>query len=376
MISRTDSYYKINKLRSLRWSYAVFYSILQTSIFASTEVHANSVNISMPLKESAANIEVNSSQGRDPFSIAEVYKDLYVLGPGDRLQLSFLDPAVSKIGGPIEILPDGTSTLVLIGSVQLTGLTIGQATAWLTTLYSEQLVRPELILSLSTPRPAKVTILGEVGRPGLYPLPSFSTPVSAIQSAGGITLNSDIRTILLRRRAGPDGSQKQTTLDLAQLMKFGNQRQNPILFDGDTIIVGRLENPLPEEILELGLSNLAPTSISVTVIGEVKRPGIIALPANTPLAEAVFRAGGTINWKANQNKISLVRLNRDGSTFRKDYSMKNDENVSNDLNPPLRDRDTVIVNPTIYGRALSLLNQVSEPLNLYLQYDRVFRRIN
>ena len=162
-------------------------------------------------------------------------------------------------------------------------------------------------------------------------MPSFSTPVSAIQSAGGITLNSDIRTILLRRRAGPDGSQKQTTLDLAQLMKFGNQRQNPILFDGDTIIVGRLENPLPEEILELGLSNLAPTSISVTVIGEVKRPGIIALPANTPLAEAVFRAGGTINWKANQNKISLVRLNRDGSTFRKDYSMKNDENVSNDL---------------------------------------------
>jgi polysaccharide export outer membrane protein len=38
--------------------------------------------------------------------------------------------------------------------VQLTGLTIGQATRWLPSLYAKQLVRPELILSLTTPRPA------------------------------------------------------------------------------------------------------------------------------------------------------------------------------------------------------------------------------
>lgn len=90
-----------------------------------------------------------------PLSVTEVYNDLYVLGPGDGLQLTFTDPSAVAIGGPVVILPDGTSTLSLLGSVQLTGLTIGQATRWLTSLYAKQLVRPELILSLTSPGPSR-----------------------------------------------------------------------------------------------------------------------------------------------------------------------------------------------------------------------------
>ena len=72
-----------------------------------------------------------------PLSVTEVYNDLYVLGPGDWPQLTFTDPSATAIGGPVVILPDGTSTLSLLGSVQLTGLTIGQATRWLTSLYAK-----------------------------------------------------------------------------------------------------------------------------------------------------------------------------------------------------------------------------------------------
>ena len=94
--------------------------------------------------------------GASRLSITEVYADLYVLGPGDGLQLTFLDPAAKEIGGAFGILPDGTSSLPLLGSVQLTGLTIGQASRWLTSLYSKQLKRPQLYLTLITPRPVKV----------------------------------------------------------------------------------------------------------------------------------------------------------------------------------------------------------------------------
>lgn len=298
-----------------------------------------------------------------PLSVTEVYNDLYVLGPGDGLQLTFTDPSAVAIGGPVFILPDGTSTLSLLGSVQLTGLTIGQATRWLTSLYAKQLVRPELILSLTSPRPVKVTIIGEVGRPGLYPLASFSTPVSAIQTAGGVTLNADIRKVLLRRLAGPDGSQKQTVLDLAQVFQVGNQRQNPILFDGDTIVIARTEDLIPEEILQIGATNLAPATITVSVIGEVRSPGTISLPANTPLAEAIFRAGGAENWRANKNDIQLVRLNRNGTTTREVFSYRDGLGVSKGLNPPLRDRDTIIVNRTFYAEALDVINQVIVPLS-------------
>ncbi|MCP9900229.1 polysaccharide export protein [Cyanobium sp. Cruz CV13-4-11] len=314
-----------------------------------------------------------SSSAPLPLSVTEVYNDLYVLGPGDALQLTFTDPSASPIGGPVVILPDGTSTLSLLGSVQLTGLTIGQATRWLTSLYAKQLVRPELILSLTGPRPVKVTIIGEVGRPGLYPLSSYSTPVSAIQTAGGVTLNADIRKVLLRRLAGPDGSQKQTVLDLAQVFQAGNQRQNPILFDGDTIVIARTEELIPEEILQIGATNLAPATITVSVIGEVRSPGTLSLPANTPLAEAIFRAGGAENWRANKNDIELVRLNRNGTSTREVFSYRDGIGVSKGLNPPLRDRDTIIVNRTFYAEALDVINQVVVPLSQAASSYYLFR---
>ncbi|MEB3270699.1 MAG: SLBB domain-containing protein [Synechococcus sp.] len=308
--------------------------------------------------------------------------DLYVLGPGDGLQLSFLDPSARDVGGPVLILPDGTSTLALLGSVQLTGLSLSQASRWLTSLYSRHLVRPQLILSLIRPRPVQVSVLGEVHRPGLYsfasargagepgaaaggvnlPITGLITPVSAIQAAGGITLDADIRRVILRRPAAAAGSERQIGLDLADLLQSGNQRQNPILFDGDTLVIGRAERPLPREVIEIGASNLSPALISVTVLGEVKLPGTLALPANTPLQEALTRAGGPTDWRADRGQIELVRLNRDGTATREFYSYRPGQNISAGFNPPLRDRDTLIVRRSAYGQALDLLNQLVVPL--------------
>jgi polysaccharide export outer membrane protein len=293
-------------------------------------------------------------------SITEVYADLYVLGPGDGLQLTFLDPAAKEIGGPFGILPDGTSSLPLLGSVQLTGLTIGQASRWLSSLYGKQLKRPQLYLTLITPRPVKVSIIGEVEKPGLYPLPPFSTPVSAIQQAGGITVNSDIRRVTLRRQAGIDGSQKQATLDISQVLLNGNQLQNPVLFDGDTLIIG-FTKEVPADIRELGASNLAPTAISVTILGEVKTPGNVSLPANTPLVEAIFRAGGPVRWRANKNQVELVRFSRDGKATRQTFSYNDTTNLSL-KNPPLRNGDTVIVKSSVYGKVLNAFSDIAIPI--------------
>jgi len=293
-------------------------------------------------------------------SISQVYADLYVLGPGDGLQLTFLDPAAKEIGGPFGILPDGTSSLPLLGSVQLTGLTIGQASRWLTSLYGKQLNRPQLFLTLITPRPVKVSIIGEVEKPGLYPLAPFSTPVSAIQQAGGVTVNSDIRKVILRRQAGMDGIQKQATLDISQVLLNGNQLQNPVLFDGDTLIIG-FTRELPAEIREIGASNLAPTAINVTVLGEVKSPGALSLPANTPLVEAIFRAGGPVRWRANKNKVDLIRFNRDGKVSRQTFSYNDTTNLSA-KNPALRNGDTVIVKTSVYGKVLDAFSDIAIPI--------------
>lgn len=305
-----------------------------------------------------------TTQGRTALNLAETYTDLYTLGPGDGLNLVFLDPELKDMGGDFSILMDGTAILPFIGSVQLAGLTIGQASRWLTSLYEKQIVRPQLLLQLKSPRPTKVTVIGEVTKPGFFELSGMPRIINAVQTAGGITANADIRRVMLRRVVGQDGAQKQTFLDLSQVFFMGNQFQNPILFDGDTIIVGRATEPLPDEIIRIGRTNLAPTTISVSVLGEVKAPGSIGLPANTPLMEAIFRAGGLAKWRANKNHIELIRFNDNGTTTRQVFSFKQDLNVSNGFNPPLRDRDTIIVNRSFYGEAIDALNDLAVPIGI------------
>jgi len=313
-----------------------------------------------PFHPAQGNDSANPAMGPTRLSISEVYADLYVLGPGDGLQLTFLDPAAKDVGGSFGILPDGTSSLPLLGSVQLTGLTISQANRWLTSLYGKQLKRPQLFLTLVTPRPVKVSIIGEVEKPGLYSLIPFSTPVSAIQQAGGITVNSDIRKVILRRQAGMDGSMKQATLDISQVLLNGNQLQNPVLFDGDSLIIGHTKE-LPAEIRQIGATNLAPTAINVSVLGEVKTPGLLALPANTPLVEAIFRAGGPVRWRANKNQVELIRFTRDGKATRETFSYNDTSNISL-KNPPLRNGDTIIVKTSAYGKVMDAFRDISIPI--------------
>lgn len=299
-----------------------------------------------------------------PLTSTETYIDLYTLGPGDGLKLIFLDPELSTVGGGVSILPDGTAILPLIGSVQLSGLTIGQATRWLTSLYQKQVVRPQLLLQLTGPRPAKITIIGEVLKPGLYEMGTIPRVVAAIQKAGGISASADIRKVLLRRVVGQSGEQKQTFVDLSQVFLMGNQFQNPVLFDGDTIVVGRSSEPIPDEVVRIGLTNLAPQSISVTILGEVKGAGTVTLPANTPLMEALFRAGGLVKWRANKNHIELIRFNDNGTTTRQVFSYKQDLNVSNGFNPPLQNRDTIIVNRSFYGETMDALRDIAIPIGI------------
>jgi polysaccharide export outer membrane protein len=128
-------------------------------------------------------------------------------------------------------------------------------------------------------------------------------------------------------------------------------------------VVGRVESPPSDEVLQIGATNLAPPAINVTILGEVRSPGTISLPANTPLVEAILRAGGTRKWRANKNSIELVRLNRNGVTTREVFSFREDRDISQAFNPPLRDRDTIIVNRTFFGQALDVVNDVLVPLS-------------
>ena len=302
--------------------------------------------------------------------------DAYILGPGDSLDLRFL--AATELSGAVSLLSDGTASLPLLGNVRLTGLTLSQASQWLEKLYKRQLLRPELQLSVATPRPLRVALVGQVSHPGLYTLSptgnesrgdvavtnaGLPTLVDAIAKAGGITAVADLRSVMLQRRLpGEAGAYKRTRLNLLALIFEGDQQQNPLLFDGDTIRIEAAAEPVPE-IIELSSTTLAPQEINVNIIGEVKGAGRITVPANTPLVQGVLAAGGPIAWRANRGDVELVRINRNGTATRMKFALNLDQGASNSKNPPLRDGDTVVVKRSGLAVASDALTALVDPLS-------------
>lgn len=312
--------------------------------------------------------------------------DAYILGAGDGLNLKFL--SVVELTGPVDILNDGTASLPLLGSVRLTGLTLSQATQWLETLYAKQLQRPDLQLIVVRPRPLRIAVVGEVERPGVYTLTTSETSnaeatvsisgpptlVDAIQKAGGITSMANLRRVVVQRRLpGSEARFKRARVDLLALVREGDQLQNPLLFDGDTIRLDRVSEEVASSSAELAATTLAPKEITINVVGEVKSPGRIQVPASTPLMQAILAAGGVETWRAKTSKLELVRINRNGSAMRRTYRLDFNQGVSIAKNPPLVAGDTVIVNRSRYAVSTDAIGAVSEPLTGLVNVLTLFR---
>ncbi|KMM17589.1 sugar transporter [Synechococcus sp. GFB01] len=316
-------------------------------------------------------------------------EDAYILGTGDGLLLRFL--AVPDLSGPIEILNDGTASLPLLGIVRLGGLTLSQASQWLETLYRKQLQRPNLQLRVVQPRPLRVALVGEVERPGIYTLTTTEaskteaavsisgapTLVDAIQKAGGLTAMANLGDVWLQRRMpGPEQRYKRARVDLLALVREGDMVQNPLLFDGDVIRIERVSEESAAQAAEMASSTLSPTEITVNVVGEVKAPGRLQVPANTPLMQAILAAGGPENWRARTSKVEVVRINRNGSAQRRTYVYDPSQDVSMAKNPPLVAGDTVIVNRSRYAVASDAIGAVGEPLTGLVNALTLFRLLD
>ncbi|MFO8238612.1 MAG: SLBB domain-containing protein [Prochlorococcaceae cyanobacterium] len=314
--------------------------------------------------------------------------DVYILGPGDGLQLRFLGlSTLEDLSGPIRVNSDGSATVPLIGSVRLAGLTLSQASLWLQTLYSQQLLRPELDLILVNPRPLRISLVGEVSRPGVYTLTNqeisqtlaevtitgVPTLVDAIQKAGGVTGEADLRQVVLRRRLpGEQLRYRRAIVDLLALIQEGDQLNNPILFDGDIIQLPTAPEPVVDPN-ELAVTTIAPQEITVQVVGEVVRPGPVQVSPNTPLVQAVLAAGGQNFERARTSRVDLLRVNRNGTLTRQAVPLDFGAPPSPELNPPMRDGDVIVVYRNNYARFVDTVEAISQPLTGFVTAFTLFR---
>jgi polysaccharide biosynthesis/export protein len=237
-------------------------------------------------------------------------------------------------------------------------------------------------------QPLNITVVGEVYRPGTHTVESsvtvplagnpgqardsfnqariFPTLTRALQSAGGIKAMANVRNIEVRRIT-QSGVPHKFNVDLWALLKDGDQKQDLILQDRDTISVPTVTSRDRVEASTIASATFSPDRIRVSVIGEIERPGFLELPPNVPLTRAIVAAGG-FNRRADRSTVEFIRLNPDGSIFKRDVPVNFAAAVDDQTNPTLQNEDVIVVRRSglsIFGDSDQVVNPVSGIVSLF-----------
>ena len=269
---------------------------------------------------------------QSPASTISINTDYY-LGGGDNIKIDIYD--LPQLSGEYQIPPGGAIQIPIIGTVSLQGLTLEQAAQLITRGYSRVVKRPIVTISLQGARPLNIWLSGEVSRPGSYVLPlangggnrpsiQFPTLPQALEKAGGTRATADIRRVIVRRRLTAN-KEITITYNLWDYLQTGQTTQDITLRDGDQILVppqGRINLEETDQVNGANFSIPAEQPRSVSVLGEVKRPGrYVALGGDTqngqrtnghPTIIRALQLAGGITLTADIRQIQLQRYTRSG----------------------------------------------------------------
>ncbi len=158
----------------------------------------------------------------------------YVIGVDDLLAIHvWKEPEISRV---VSVRPDGKISLPLIGELKASGLTPRVLQKTVATKLRSYLFEPEATVIVQEIRSQRFNIVGEVNRPGIYPLLKPMTVLDAIALAGGFRDFAKITKIyVLRLRA--DGSRMRSPFNYKDVIRGHNFHQNLELEPHDTIVV-------------------------------------------------------------------------------------------------------------------------------------------
>jgi polysaccharide biosynthesis/export protein len=159
-------------------------------------------------------------------------EEFYLIGAGDSLNINvWKEPTLS---GTVKVRPDGYVTLPLINEVQVTGQTTAQLRQTLEDKYKEFTTDPFVTIRVEGIASSEVFLVGQVGKPGAFPLSGNETLLQLLTRAGGLGIFADRSNIRVVRR---DGSKvTEYTVDYDAIIK-GDLKQDVLLRPGDRIIV-------------------------------------------------------------------------------------------------------------------------------------------
>mgnify|MGYP006230668051 CR=1 FL=1 len=148
-------------------------------------------------------------------------------------------------------------------------------------------------------------------------------------------------------------------INIIKLIKDGDQSVNIDIRDGDTIIVGKSDTLIREQIISINKSNLTPNKINVFINGNVGSPGQIMIPKGFGLYEAILSAGGELS---NTGNVEFIRFNEEGGIKKEKLKISPNAKKGSKANPFLFDGDIIIVRKNIIGKSTAFLSEITAPI--------------
>ncbi len=239
----------------------------------------------------------------------------YLLSPGDILKITvFKNPDLSV---DARVSESGTISYPLIGTVPLSGLTLPGAERKIAQMLRDGgfVLNPQVNILLTLAVGNQVAVLGEVNKPGRYPIEGAGGHLSGMLAvAGGISATGGDIVVVTGTRAGKPFRRE---VDVLKLSQNGNTADDIELVGGDTLFVNR-----------------AP---QFYIYGQVQRPGGYRLEKGMTVMQALATGGG-VTGKGTSRGIVVHR--RDASGKVRETSASLDEDV--------HDQDVIYVKESVF----------------------------
>lgn len=214
----------------------------------------------------------------------------YRLGAGDVVRiLVYQNPDLTL---ETRVSETGVVSFPLLGNVRIGGLGISAAEKLIADgLKSGNFVKqPQVTLTLLQVKGNQASVLGQVNRPGRYPIETADMRLTdLLATAGGVATTGGDLLVLSGTR---NGKPFRVEIDLPSVFSADQNRANDVLIqNGDVLWVDR--SPL------------------VYIYGEVQRPGPVRLERDMTLLQ-VLAAGGGLNQRGTERGIRVHRKGADG----------------------------------------------------------------
>ena len=238
------------------------------------------------------------------------------IGAGDTIRITvYQSPDLSM---ETRVNEGGAISYPLLGRVQLAGLTVTAAEQHIASeLKRRDFVKdPQVIIVVTQVRANQVNVLGQVGKPGRYPLDLTGMRLTEVLAlAGGVVAGVGSDTIVLTGTR--DGKLFRHEIDLPRLFSAGGTGEDIVVAPGDTIWVDR-----------------AP---QIYMYGEIQHPGPIRLERGMTLMQAVA-AGGGATPRGTLKGIKVTRHGADGKT----------QTIEPTMEDTLKDGDVVFIRESLF----------------------------